>query len=187
MGTRAITIKHWVLRQYLWLAVALLGAAFGAACLLPLDTWQERLGILAVPFVFLVAAQRQKTEELRLFKELFIGFNKRYDKMNGDLNNILSGNTETHLTQPEINLLFDYFNLCGEEYLFYRQGYIYPEVWEAWHNGMSIFHKNKRIKKLWDEDLETFSYYGFQWTETPRDWISAPSILLTCKALTQQN
>lgn len=33
--------------------------------------------------IFLV--QKQRLEELRLFKELFAGFNARYDRMNGQL------------------------------------------------------------------------------------------------------
>jgi hypothetical protein len=58
--------------------------------------------------------------------------------------------------------LFDYFNLCGEEYLFYSQGYVYPEVWKAWFNGMEFFRPNPRIRQLWNEELKTGSYYGLQ-------------------------
>jgi hypothetical protein len=186
MTTGAVRAKHWVLRHYLWVAIGLLIVATAIAFWTQPKTWQDWLGILALPFGFLVAIQKQKTEELELFERLFKDFNKRFNRINEELNAIKDGPEDTPLTEPQKNLLFDYFNLCGEEYLFYRQGYIYPEVWQAWHNGMSIFHKNSRIKKLWDEDLKTFSYYGFQWAATPRTG-PASSILLTCKPLPQQN
>jgi len=132
-----------------------------AFCFQP-KTWQEWVGLLAFPFGFLVTVQKQKTEELELFERLFEKFNSRFNKLNGELNAIKDGPDDIPLTPPQRNLLFDYFNLCGEEYLFYRQGYIYPEVWQAWYNGMKIFRKNPRIKKLWEEELATESYYGFR-------------------------
>ncbi len=106
--------------------------------------------------------QKQKLEETRLFKELFAEFNERYDKLNESLNQILRANPDQNLSSKEIDILYDYFNLCGEEYLFYKRGYILPEVWEAWLNGMGIFYGDKRIRKLWQEELETNSYYGFK-------------------------
>lgn len=186
MHIYAVKAKHWVLRHYLWVTIILLMIVVTVAFWTHPRTWHDWLGILAVPFGFLVAVQRQKTEELELFERLFKDFNRRFNRMNGELNAIKDGPEDAPLTEKQTNLLFDYFNLCGEEYLFYRQGYIYPEVWEAWHNGMTIFRKIPRIRKLWDEDLKTCSYYGFQWTEAPRIGPS-PSILLTCKALPQQN
>ena len=58
------------------------------------------------------------------------------------------------------NTLNDYFNLCGEEYLFYRRGFIYPEVWGSWVRGMNIYFKDDRIQELWLEELRNESYYG---------------------------
>src|SRR5437764_15169670 len=37
---------------------------------------------------------RQHLDETRLFNELFVAFNKRYDDLNDSLNNILSGSGE---------------------------------------------------------------------------------------------
>ena len=79
---------------------------------------------------------------------------------NEGLNQIFKKPPEESLTNPEVEILFNYFNLCGEEYLYYKRGFIYPEVWQAWKNGMRLFRKNPRIKNLWDADLETGSYYG---------------------------
>jgi hypothetical protein len=81
--------------------------------------------------------------------------------MNEKLNAIVKKNTisETMAT-GDIKNLFDYFNLCGEEYLFYRRGYIYPEVWKSWVAGMKFYYNDPRIQNLWEEELSSESYYG---------------------------
>src|SRR5436190_2837771 len=38
----------------------------------------------------------------------------------------------------------DYFNLCAEEFLFQRLGYIYDEVWTSWRNGMLQYGRDPR-------------------------------------------
>ena len=68
----------------------------------------------------------------------------------------------------KLDTLNDYFNLCGEEYLFYRRGYIYPEVWKSWVAGMKIYYANERIKKLWAQELSNQSYYGLNVSEEIR-------------------
>ncbi len=100
------------------------------------------------------------TEEVKLFKELFTAFNDRYDEMNEELNEIILPPVRADFSPEEINSLYDYFNLCGEEYLYYSKGFVYPKVWNAWLNGMRIFYRNERIKTLWNAELETGSYYG---------------------------
>jgi hypothetical protein len=102
-----------------------------------------------VSFVFFV--QKQKLEELKMFKELFTEFNRRYDAMNEPLNKIAYANPSEELTVQKTSVLFDYFNLCGEEYLFYKRGYIDPVAWKAWHNGMKFFYKSPRINALWGQ------------------------------------
>jgi hypothetical protein len=118
--------------------------------------------IAATFLSFLYFAQKQDLEELRLFKELFTEFNHRYDCLNEALNRILRGDKQAELTAEEIDWLNNYFNLCGEEYLFFKRGYIYPEVWKAWLNGMKIFYQNERIRTKWEEELKTDSYYGLK-------------------------
>lgn len=156
----AIKAKHWVLRHYLWIAIALLLLALVAAFWLRPENLEEWLAIIGVPALFLVTVQRQKTEELALFKSLFTEFNSRYDQLNEKLNAIRDEPSVKELEKEQRDTLFNYFNLCGEEYLFFSQGYIYPEVWRAWQNGMLIFYQNSRIKQLWDKELKTDSYYG---------------------------
>jgi hypothetical protein len=106
--------------------------------------------------------EKQKLEQLRLFKELFAEFNKRYDGLNEKLNQILIEDQRNELTPEQINILYDYFNLCSEEYLYYKEGFIYPEVWKAWCNGIKVFGNNRRISELWREEARADSYYGFK-------------------------
>ncbi len=112
---------------------------------------------------------KQHLEEIRLFKELFTMFNDRYDEIKDRLDALYR--SDKPLDGNEEIFLYGYFNLCAEEYLYYCKGFIYPEVWLAWYNGMKFFRKNKRIRDLWDKELGVTkpptasavggSYYGF--------------------------
>lgn len=107
--------------------------------------------------------QKQQLEELRLFKELFTEFNCRYDKLNEKLNEIVEKDSSPELGDEDEKTLNDYFNLCAEEFLFFKKGYIYPEVWKAWRNGMLYFlKKDHRIKDKWVKETDSDSYYGLE-------------------------
>ena len=109
---------------------------------------------------FFYVVQKQQLEELQTFKELFSDFNKRYDERNEQLNKMAGKKPDIPLTESELGTLNDYFNLCSEEYLYYTKGYIYPEVWEAWCNGMKYFLEDERIRNKWLVEEKTNSYYG---------------------------
>jgi len=159
-------MKRFLFRHYWWMVVVVVG---------PLIAWihadgkdPDLKGTLTVigsvvSGVFFV--QKQKLEELKLFKDLFREFNQRYDQMNEKLNNIIDANASDKLTAEETKVLFDYFNLCGEEYLFFKRGYIDPLAWQAWHNGMRFFYKSPRINALWLRELEGNSYYGLRFRD----------------------
>jgi hypothetical protein len=104
---------------------------------------------------------RQHLDETKLFKELFFEFTGRYEKLNDRLNMVLFGPREGDLSETERELLFAYFNLCAEEYLFYEAGYIDRQVWQSWKSGMDVFFAQPRILTLWESDRKTNSYYGF--------------------------
>jgi hypothetical protein len=104
--------------------------------------------------------QKQKLEELHLFNTLFKDFNERYDCLNEDLTKIACDSGETPLDQGSKEILVKYFNLCGEEYLYYDLGYIYPQVWSAWKRGMRYYASNERVKSFWEKELGPGSYYG---------------------------
>jgi hypothetical protein len=88
---------------------------------------------------------RQHLDEAKLFKELFAEFNARYDALNDDLNTILFGPPEGLLSADEREYLFSYFNLCAEEYFFYRAGYIDRRVWESWYRGVVLPSKTGHL------------------------------------------
>jgi hypothetical protein len=114
-------------------------------------------GILS--FAYFV--QKQKLEEAQLFRELFDEFNKRYNSMNEELACVLASDSSIDLSVDQKKTLTDYFNLCAEEFLYYSQGYIYPEVWRSWMNGMKVYDKDPRISAYWRKELESQSHYGF--------------------------
>jgi hypothetical protein len=117
------------------------------------------IGAIGGFFYFLYT---QHLNETKLFKELFIEFNLRYDNLKDGLNAILFGPTEGLLSSDEREELFNFFNLCAEEYFFYKAGYIDRDVWRSWYRGMGIFFAHPRIGTLWEQDCKADSYYGFQ-------------------------
>jgi hypothetical protein len=44
----------------------------------------------------------------------------------------------------------------------YQLGYIDPAAWVAWHNGMKVYLRVPCIRRLWDEDVKSESYYGLK-------------------------
>ena len=106
--------------------------------------------------------QKQKLEETKLLKDLFTEFNEIYSRLDEKLNEICRKDPSEQLKKEEKDVLYEYFNLCAEEFLFHEKGYIPPEVWKSWTNGMKIFFANQRICALWNEDSETDSYYDFK-------------------------
>lgn len=166
-------LKHFLFKYYALLAVAvfLVGTVLVFTLLAPDSKLSDgsksveglkltALGAIALGVAtFVFSVQKQQLEELQLFNDLFKGFNRRYDRLNEQLNHI---RYDQQLLKPEVEreVLFNYFNLCGEEYLYFDKGFIFPEVWQSWKNGMKFFRQNPRIKKLWDEELRSGSYYG---------------------------
>ena len=75
---------------------------------------------------------------------------------------IAYGPQQGELSQPERELLFSYFNLCSEEFLFYKAGYIDQDVWKSWRKGMDVVFKLSRVSALWESESKNDSYYGFQ-------------------------
>lgn len=156
--------RHWVFRNYAWIAVV--GGGFGIAAIL-LFASQDKIPLLGSVVIavlsFCYFVQQQKLAETALFKELFSEFNKRYDELNGDLAEILSLNgksPESGLTENHRKVIIDYFNLCAEEYLFFTEGYIHPNAWQAWCAGMLVYFKREPFRSLWEEERKSGSFYG---------------------------
>ncbi len=116
--------------------------------------WQWIAAVLAACVSFIFAVQKQSLDDLKLFLDLFEKYNRKYDRLNDALNAMASG-------EPlKDNKLNDYFNLCGEQYLLYREGHIHPEVWQTWRKGMGYFFLCRRIRKEWKKEFAQNSYYG---------------------------
>lgn len=122
--------------------------------------WQVFLSVFGGLFTFIFFVQKHQLDEAKFVNELIIKFNQRYDALNNDLNDLFQLNKSiSEFSSSDRNLLFDYFNLCGEEYLFFKKGYIYPEVWESWVAGMKQFHEQAGIQEFWETELRLGSYY----------------------------
>ena len=98
-------------------------------------------------------------DDAKFAKGLMTEFNQRYDQLNSDLQRAIWREDDL---DAETKLKFiKYFNLCAEEWLFWKAGYIYDPVWSAWENGMRQYSKDSRVMALWNQELQTDSYYGF--------------------------
>lgn len=153
-----VRIKYWFFDHYWWLLCVAMGSTLAVLLALKesLPTIATALGALVSVAYFL---QKQKLDELRLFREIFKECNARYDDLNEDLARIARAN-EFEFTTDDRQILVDYFNLCGEEYLYFRRGYIEPSVWHAWHSGMQSLVSIPSINTLWQSEKATGSYYN---------------------------
>ncbi|MCA9997922.1 MAG: hypothetical protein KDE56_19315 [Anaerolineales bacterium] len=155
-------------RYYFWFFVPIAIGAFIWFFLVS-NGQREDLGlvitIIGSSLSFFYVVQKQKLEELQTFKQLFTDFNKRYDSMNEKLNEIVKAET---LKDCHHDILNDYFNLCSEEYLYYRKGHVYGEVWKAWCNGMLYYLADDKISQKWKDEQNQNSYYGLTLEEIKR-------------------
>ncbi len=117
--------------------------------------------IISIALSLIYFVQQQRLSELRLQRDLFKDFNLQYDKLNGLLAAIRdSSDQSSDLSLAEMNTLYDYFNLCGEEFFYYQEGYITRQIWKIWISGMKDYYANVRIRRVWESELEKGSYYG---------------------------
>jgi hypothetical protein len=153
-----IKLKFWLFENYWWLLCVVI--AIVAAVLVTLkESVSTVVSVGGTLLSIIYFLQKQKIEELRVFMELFKEFNERYDRLNEQLDAILKSE-KTELSSEEKNILIDYFNLCGEEYLYFRKGYIDPVIWAAWENGMKSIFSNSKVRFFWENEKKTESYYG---------------------------
>lgn len=152
-------MRQFIFRHYGWLALFGIVAAPWAAYAFGGKDWLGLAGTaLAGVLGFCYFVQQQKLSETQLFHSLFTAFNLRYDKLNGPLAEITSRNEP--LSLEDRNLIIDYFNLCAEEYLYYKEGYIYRDVWRSWCHGMLRNLRRPPVKDVWNEEAKTESLYG---------------------------
>ena len=157
---RSVSLKFLFFRNYWWVLGFLILAVllYFAQTEKPLTVAAPIVGTLLSVLYFV---QKQKLEELKVFRDIFRECNERYDALNERLS-LIGDSRDDSLTSEQQQLLVDYFNLCGEEYLYYQRGMIDPDVWRSWSNGMKTILKAKQVKKFWDEEKKTNSYYGLE-------------------------
>jgi len=122
------------------------------------------LGFIGSIATLYFGALKLKIENDTFFKALFISFNDRYGKDLNDLLNVLRSEPEKVLDISEINKITDYFNLCAEEFLWYKKGRIPQDVWNAWKAGIVDNLAITSVRNLWLLETSTenkrASYYG---------------------------
>lgn len=151
--------RQFLFRNYSWLA--LLGVTLAAALILYFykDRSLPLLGsVLTTGLAFCYFIQQQRLAETSLFKSLFTEFNARYDKLNGPLSEIPE--SDEGISREAKKCVIDYFNLCAEEYLFYKEGYIQADVWRSWCRGMLLYFDRRPFSHVWQAEQATNSYYG---------------------------
>lgn len=126
----------------------------------------EILGAIIATGISLSLGIRQyKTEDDKIFKELFFEFNSKYDeKFNDELEKIISNYESSNdyvLDSKQKMLIIDYLNLCAEEYLWKTKDRIPKKVWDSWENGMIYYLNNPIINGIIvKEKGQSDSYYG---------------------------
>lgn len=134
----------------------------GQAFLQPKNAFELFIAVVGIAGAFAHFLYGQHHQDTQMFVNLFAKFNERYDKLNEKLNAIVSRPVDSPLLPEHISTLYDYFNLCAEEHLFYKAGYIDEVVWLAWLRGMKYFAKDAAVLRLWKQDIATDSYYHFK-------------------------
>lgn len=151
-------------KRYLpWLFALLAASSVGIAVFAfrePDKRWHMALTFVGASAALVHFLYARHLDETRMFRELFADFNRRYDILNDTLNEMVMRPSPLELSPSDKRKLFDYFNLCAEEFYFYRCGYIPDEVWSSWRHGMQVFLRSPAIHDLFRSELETGSYYG---------------------------
>lgn len=151
--------RQFIFKNYWW--IALLGALIGIVVVVICTTGQNASlvgSIIVVALGFCYFAQQQKLAEILLFKELFTEFNRRYDNLDERLRQIATSGAPPN--ESACQTIIEYYNLCGEEYLFFAEGYIHREAWRSWCAGMLWYFEREPFRSMWERESATNSYYG---------------------------
>ncbi len=144
--------------QYTFGFLFLLGVAIFCRYYLEWIDSQIFLGSVAALISIYLGMLRYQVDADRVFQELFVTFNARYDGMNEKLQKL-----DQNGSIPDRTAVVEYLNLCSEEYLWYRRGRVGNRVWKAWMKGIEEKLQNEHIRRIAREELEQAgdSYYGF--------------------------
>ena len=124
--------------------------------------FEVSIACIAAGISLSLGLRNSQLEKDKVFKELFISFNNKYDNSFNDLLNKLQKEAKTYeLLDAEKLKIYDYLNLCSEEYLWFKKGRIDTDVWEAWREGMLKQMSAPCLKQIIAEErMQDVSYYG---------------------------
>lgn len=153
-----LRVKRFIFNDY-WILYVFALLFVIAFCNSKLSNDVPYITVIGGIFALIFFIQKHKLDEARYFNDIFSKFNERYDELNDILSTIK--NDDAPLSDEQNKKLVDYFNLCSEEYLIFKQGYIPLEVWKSWMAGVEQYWKVKKIQVKWELELRTNSYYEF--------------------------
>jgi hypothetical protein len=128
------------------------------------------IGFLGILVSWYFSRLNKKRESDMVMKDLFEGFNNRYDSLNNKLYDIVTDSKDnikvtnsSELNKDQKKTIIDYFNLCAEEYFWYKRGRIDDKIWKSWKAGMNFWYSHNIISELWHEEVKSkngkLSYY----------------------------
>ena len=116
------------------------------------------IGIIATIISSYYYKHSKKMEQDKMMKNLFKEFNARYDKINDSLYKIEKEckNLKDLEKHPKLEYkLNDFFNLCAEEYYWYKKGRIDENIWFSWSDGMNDWYNRVEIiREAWEVEIE---------------------------------
>lgn len=144
------------------------------------------ISVLIAIFSAIFLLQKHNWDKKKIYHELFSDFNRRYDTLNENMNRIKEGKLinminivlESDLSKPDevqfytTSVIYDYLNLCGEEYFWAGQKMLHPEIWDNWKKGIEYFINCPIVIKVIKMEIERYNsnnrkdkkvdnYYGF--------------------------
>lgn len=121
------------------------------------------IAILATGISISFGFRQYKIENDNMFKDLFKDFNSRYDdNLNEIFNSFRFDNKMETFKEEEAKKVINYFNLCAEEFFWFKKKRIPTEIWDAWLVGIKSNLEIKEVNDLFISEINKFrkSYYG---------------------------
>ncbi len=129
------------------------------------------LSVLGGLYTVVWASIKYKLSKDKMVKDLFKDFNERYTGEMNDLFEELRNAKSVEIAKcaksllRENNLIVDYFNLCSEEFYWYKKKRIPSFVWKNWENGIIENLKIEEVYKMLCKEDKRYkngdTYYGF--------------------------
>ena len=140
--------------------------------------------LIAMVITFCYQRRQSYMENQKFRRELFFRYNEAYNELNDELESLEKIEYESQITKdfdgekslyelwnkfdhtPEnkarVKKVFDYINLCSEEYYWFKKNFVDEDVWKCWHKGMISWHKNLVIMQVIvkREKKQKASYYN---------------------------